>query len=259
MIKLKTKEEIAILREGGKILADILVAVAAAVAPGVSTLDLEEKAVKLIKKAGGQPSFKGYKSRQDSAYFPAALCTSINEEVVHAPATPARYLKNGDVLCLDLGMRYQKLYTDTAITVGVGETDEHKQKLISVTRECLNLAIQQAKPGNKLLNIARAVQINAEANGFGVVRELVGHGVGYEVHEEPQVPNFYDGQDEELELVLSPGLVIAIEPMLTVGDWHVKTGKDGFAILTKDKSLAAHFEHTIAITEEGNIVITASE
>lgn len=259
MIKLKTKEEIAILREGGKILADILAGLAAAVVPGTSTLELEEKAVKLITKAGGQPSFKGYKSRGDSAYFPAALCTSINEEVVHAPATPARYLKNGDLLCLDIGMRYQKLYTDMAVTVGVGEIDEHKQKLIAVTRECLNLAIQQAKPGNKLLNIARAVQINAEANGFGVVRELVGHGVGYKVHEDPQVPNFYDGKDEELDIILQPGLVIAIEPMLTAGDWHVRTGKDGFTISTKDKSLAAHFEHTIAVTEEGNIVITAAD
>ncbi|MFA6551654.1 MAG: type I methionyl aminopeptidase [Patescibacteria group bacterium] len=259
MIKLKTKEEIKTLREGGKILGEILLAVAAIAVPGASTMDLEEKAIKLIEKAGGKPSFKGYKSRQDSAYFPCALCTSINEEVVHGLSTPARYLRNGDLLCLDIGMRYKKLFTDTALTVGVGEIDEHKKKLIAVTRECLDLAIQQSKPGNKLLDIARAVQINAEANGFGVVRELVGHGVGHAVHEEPQVPNFYDGEDPDLDLVLTPGLVIAIEPMVTAGDWRVKTGKDGFTIVTKDKSLAAHFEHTIAITEEGNIVITAAE
>lgn len=240
-------------------MGEILLAVAAISVPGTSTMELEEKAVKLIKKAGGRPSFKGYKSSRDSAYFPCALCTSINEEVVHGLATPARYLKNGDLLCLDIGMCYKKLFTDTAITIGIGEIDRYKQKLIAVTRECLELAIQQAKPGNKLLNIARAVQINAEANGFGVVRDLVGHGVGYAVHEEPQVPNFYDGEDPDLDLVLEPGLVIAIEPMVTAGDWRVKTGKDGFTILTKDKSLAAHFEHTIAIMEEGNIVITTAE
>jgi len=256
MINLKTQAEITTLREGGKKLADILSAIADLVMPGAHTLELENKALALIKKAGGQPSFKGYAANKKDKPYPTALCTSINDEVVHGPSSPARYLKQGDIICLDIGMRYQKLYTDMAVTVPVGDIDEHAEKLINITRQCLEVAIQHAKPGNKLLDIARAVQINAEANGFGVVRELVGHGVGHAVHEEPQVPNFYDGQDEELDLVLQPGLVIAIEPMLTIGDWHVKTGKDGFTILTKDKSLAAHFEHTVAVTEEGNIVIT---
>jgi len=259
MIKLKTAEEIKILKEGGRILAEILAEISALVMPGISTVELEKQAINLIKKASGQPSFKGYAGSKYDRSFPTALCASVNSEVVHGPATPARYLKNGDMIGLDIGMRYKKLYTDTAVTLPVGEVDAKTRRLIEVTRECLDLAIQQAKPGNKLLNIARAVQINAEANGFGVVRELVGHGVGYAVHEEPQVPNFYDSDDRELELELQPGLVIAIEPMLTIGDWHIKTAKDGFTILTKDGSTAAHFEHTVAITEEGNIVITAAE
>ena len=256
MIKLKTKEEIAILREGGKILAEILATLKAMAVPGANTAELEKKAIALIKKASGQPSFKGYAGSHNDKPYPSALCASINSEVVHAPSTPARYLKNGDIICLDIGMRYKKLYTDTAVTLAVGEVDAKTDKLIDITRQCLELGIQQAKPGNKLLDIARAVQINAEANGFGVVRELVGHGVGYAVHEAPAVPNFYDSREEELELELKPGLVIAIEPMLTLGDWHVRTGADGFTILTKDGSLAAHFEHTVAVTEEGNTVLT---
>ncbi len=247
------------LREGGWKLAEILDTLKGMVAPGLSTAELEKKALTLIKKAGGQPSFKGYASSHNDKQFPTALCASINAEVVHAPSTPARYLKNSDIICLDIGMRYKKLYTDMAVTVPVGEIDAKAQKLIEITRQCLELGIQQAKPGNKLLDIARAVQINAEANGFGVVRELVGHGVGYAVHEAPAVPNFYDSREEDLELELKPGLVIAIEPMLTLGDWHVKTGKDGFSILTKDGSWAAHFEHTVAIMEEGNIIITVAE
>ncbi len=259
MIKLKSTEEIKILREGGEILAGILDQLSKMVEPGLNTVELEQKAVSLIKEAGGQPSFKGYKTKYDKKPFPTALCLSINEEVVHATPVPGKFLKNGDVVSLDIGMKYKKLYTDTAVTLPVGEVDEEVQKLIDVTKQCLQLAIAQIKPGNKLIDIARAIQINAETNGFGVVQELVGHGVGYGVHEEPQVPNFDSGEDNVMNLELKPGLVIAIEPMLTMGDWHVKTGKDGFSILTKDGSLSAHFEHTVVVTEEGNIVITSLE
>jgi len=257
MVKLKSKQEIEILREGGKILAEILAELEKMAEPGISTADLEKKAQKLIKKAGGQPSFKGYKDNHNKKSFPTALCASINEELVHVPSLPGRYLKNGDIISLDLGIKYKKLFTDTAITVAVGKIDEQSQKLIDTTKECLNLAISQVKPGNKLFDIARAIQINAEANNFGVVRELVGHGVGYEVHEEPQVPNFVNGEKEFVNIELTPGLVIAIEPMVTIGDWHVETGKDGLSILTKDKSLSAHFEHTVGVTENGCLVITS--
>ncbi|PIR93498.1 type I methionyl aminopeptidase [Candidatus Falkowbacteria bacterium CG10_big_fil_rev_8_21_14_0_10_43_10] len=259
MVKLKTKEEIKILKEGGFILGNILDQLKKMVKPGLNIGDLEKKAIESIKEAGGQPSFKGYRAKHDKKPFPTALCASINEELVHVPALPNRYLKKGDIISLDIGMKYKNLYTDTAITVPVGNIGAQTEKLIRVTKECLDLAIQQVKPGNKLIDIARAVQINAEANGFGVVRELVGHGVGYEVHESPQVPNYDSGEDNIMGQEMETGLVIAIEPMLTIGDWRVKTGANGLSILTKDGSLCAHFEHTVAVTEDGCIIITAIE
>ncbi|MFA5318339.1 MAG: type I methionyl aminopeptidase [Patescibacteria group bacterium] len=256
MIKLKTEEEIKILKEGGYILGAILEQLGRMVEPGITTADLENKAVRLIKEAHGEPSFKGYRTKHDKKPFPSALCASVNDEIVHAPSVPARYLKNGDIIGIDIGMKYKGLYTDTAITVPVGKISKQEEKLIKTAKECLDLAIRQVRPGNKLVDIARAVQINAEANGYGVVRELVGHGVGYEVHESPQVPNYDTGEGELAEIELEPGLVIAIEPMLTAGDWHVKTGSDGLSILTKDGSLSAHFEHTVAVTEDGHVIIT---
>jgi len=259
MIKLKTPQEIEILREGGLILGSILENLAHMVAPGVSTETLENKALKMIKDANGTPAFKGYKVRKNDKGFPTALCASINSDIVHGTAIPAKFLKQGDIIGLDIGMKYKGLFTDTAVTVAVGDIAADWQKLLEVTKQCLELGIKQAKPNNTLRDIARAIQINAESNGFGVVRELVGHGVGYAVHEEPQVPNF-DSQEEYLmNIVLKPGMVIAIEPMLTAGNWRIKTGADGFALSTIDNSMSAHFEHTVAITEEGNIIITSPE
>jgi len=162
MIKLKTKEEIKILQEGGYILGAILEKLGAMAEPGVTTADLEEKAVTLIKEAHGEPSFKGYRTKHDKKPFPSALCTSINDEIVHAPALPTRYLKNGDIIGIDIGMKFKGLYTDTAITVPVGKISKQEEKLIKATKECLDLAIRQVKPGNKLIDIARAIQINAE-------------------------------------------------------------------------------------------------
>jgi len=257
MTKLKTIEEIKILQEGGVILGGILKQLAKMVEPGVTTMVLEDKALSLIKAAGGEPSFKGYRATKTSRPFPSALCASINEEIVHAPAKPARYLKDGDIFSLDIGMKYKGMYTDTAITVPVGRVSQHAQKLIEITQECLDLAIKQTKPGNTLLDIARAIQINAEANSFEVVRDLVGHGVGYAVHEDPQVPN-YDSGEQLQDVALEPGLVIAIEPMLTMGSWQIATGKNGFSYVTRDGSLSAHFEHTVAVMEEGNLVVTNS-
>lgn len=257
MIKTKNKKEIKILRKGGKKLARVLDNVVKMVAPGVSTEDLEKLALKLIEKEGGRPAFKDY-AMHDSKKFPTALCTSINNEIVHAPAIPGRILKEGDIIGIDVGMEYPAkngLFTDMSKTVAVGNIDLEAQKLINVTRRSLELAIEKAKPGNTLNDIGQAVQEYAEKNGFSVVRELVGHGVGYDVHEEPQVPNFKIKNNRD-NIVLIPGLVIAIEPMLNMGGWRVKTGKDGFSILTIDDKLSAHFEHTVAITEKGNIVIT---
>lgn len=257
MIKLKTSEEIKILREGGLILGSILETLASMVEPGISTEELENKALQMIKEVKGIPAFKGYKVRKGDAGFPTALCASINEDIVHGIAVPSKFLKQGDIIGLDIGMQYKGLFTDTAVTVPVGSIPDSLQKLLATTKQCLDLGIKQAKANNTLRDIARAIQINAESNGFGVVRELVGHGVGYAVHEEPQVPNFDSNEPEVMGIVLRPGMVIAIEPMLTIGDWHIKTGTDGFALSTADGSLSAHFEHTIAITENDNIIITS--
>jgi len=262
MIIIKTNKEIAIMRRGGKILAEILKKLAAEVKPGVTTGHLEKMACSLIKSAGGRPSFKGYKSMHDSRAFPTALCTSINNEIVHAPALPARRLRPGDIIGIDLGMEYpcgkdtHGYYTDMAVTVPVGKVSKQAKKLINVTKKSLELAIKQVKPNNNLSLIGLAIQTYVEANGFSVVRDLVGHGVGTAVHEEPQVPNYVIKGKAFDDVVLKPGMTIAIEPMVNEGGWKVKSGKDGFTIVTADGSLSAHFEHTVAVTEKGCEILT---
>ncbi|MDD5290670.1 MAG: type I methionyl aminopeptidase [Patescibacteria group bacterium] len=262
MITIKSKQEIRILREGGKILAEILAKIARQAKPGITTADLEKMACDLIGAAGGRPSFKGYQSLLDDKPFPTALCASINDEVVHAPAIPARTLEDGDIIGLDLGMEYpykknkNGYYTDMAVTLGVGKIDKEAAELIAVTRESLELAIKKIKPGNTINDIGRTVQQFAESKGFAVVRELVGHGVGYDVHEEPRVPNYEVPEKSPENAVLKPGMVIAVEPMVNRGGWKVKTGPDDFTILTADGSLSAHFEHTIAVTEDEYLVLT---
>jgi methionyl aminopeptidase len=262
MILLKTKEDIDLIRKGGKILASVLQQVSEIAKPGVTTGDLEELACRLIAEAGGRPAFKGYQTAVDDSPFPTALCTSINDEVVHGPALPPRTLKEGDIIGIDVGMEYpfkkgeKGLYTDMARTVIIGEVDDSVKKLVRVTKECLNLAIDQVKPGNFLSDIGRAVQTHAEKNGFSVVRDLVGHGVGYEVHEDPQIPN-YEIKDNSLDnFELKPGMVIAIEPMINMGKHRIQMKHGDWAIRTADKSLSAHFEHTIAVTDDGHRVLT---
>lgn len=277
MITIKTKEEIDILLEGGKILSSVLKEVSEMVAPGVTTMDLEDQACKRIAEAGGRPAFKGFKQSRKSDPFPTALCTSINEEVVHAPATPARVLRGGDIISIDIGMeyplkgrreavgrvqnKYSKLggyYTDMALTVPVGVVDNDKvQRLMAVTKKSLELAIKKVKPGNSIVEIGKAVQQYVEGEKFGVVRDLVGHGVGHKVHEDPQIPNY---EIKSLNnIILKPGMVIAIEPMVTMGSYELEVASDGMTFKTLDNSLAAHYEHTIAVTEDGCIVITEFE
>jgi len=239
---------------------------------GITTGELENTACKLMKEAGGRPSFKKHKM-SDGSIFPTALCISINDEVVHGPALPSRVLKHGDIVGIDAGMeypidkkgrnspinKYSKLggyYTDMAKTVIIGQVDRQTEKLVNTTKKSLELAIKSTVPGNTLYDIGKAVQEFVEANGFSVVRELVGHGVGHECHEEPQVPNFLITDGSIKNITLKPGMVIAIEPMVNMGGWKVKTGEDGFTIKTADESLSAHFEHTIAVTDSGNEVIT---
>lgn len=267
MITIKTEAEIAVLREGGKILADIMHKIIQETKPGATTGDLEYLAVKYMEEAGGRPSFKNYKYGGGGGAFPTALCTSINDEVVHAPSLPSRELSSGDILGLDIGMEYpfstsssklgtKGLYTDMAMTIGVGKINMSAKKLLQTAKKCLQLAISQVKPGRTLYDLAGAIQAHAEKNGFSVVKELVGHGVGYSAHEEPQIPNFVSKEFAFPKVVLRPGMVLAIEPMINVGGWKIIGDENGHTIRTQDGSLSAQFEHTVAVTKNGCIVLT---
>jgi methionyl aminopeptidase len=274
MITIKTKQEIEVLRAGGKILSRILKKIAAEVKPGVSTEKLEKMACEMIEAAGGRPAFKDYEMGS-GRYFPTALCTSINNEVVHGLAIPGRILKEGDIIGLDIGMeypvtkkeaekfniknRYSDLggyYTDMTYTLPVGKISKDAKRLLDVTRKSLEIGIREAKPGNSLNKLGAAIQNYVESEGFSVVKDLVGHGVGHQVHEEPEVFNYEFVSYGIRDTILKPGMVIAIEPMVNFGRAETKTGRDGFSIVTADGSLSAHFEHTIAITEKGKIIIT---
>ncbi len=221
------------------------------VKPGISTMALNEFAEAEIVKAGGRPSFKNYGSKKNP--FPAGLCTSVNDVIVHGIPSRDVILKDGDIVGLDIGMEYKGLYTDTAITVGVGKISDIAKKLIETTKKSLDAAISQAKAGNKIGDIAFATQSTAEKAGFSVVRDLVGHGVGYDVHEDPAVPNY---GKKGTGLVLKEGMVLAIEPMLCENEYFVSMDNDGWTIRTKDGELSAHFEHTIAITKDSARVLT---
>jgi methionyl aminopeptidase len=246
-------EEIAALKEGGQILSDILLAAAKQVAPGVTLLELNNFAEQQIRAAGGVPSFLGYKvSRKDPA-FPSTVCTSVNEEVVHGIATD-RVLEEGQLLKMDIGMRYKGLCTDMATSVPVGEVSSEVKKLARVTREALRIGIKQCQPGNWVSDIGKAVDKHVTANGFVTVKALVGHGVGHDVHEEPQVPNFHDKFLRPVKLV--PGMVLALEPMVNAGSEAVVVMDDSWTIATEDGSLSAHYEVTIAVTENGPEMIT---
>jgi methionyl aminopeptidase len=248
---IKTPEEINTINEGGKILRDILYKTAGLVKPGVSTWELNEFAEKMIYAAGGRPSFKNYGPKKNA--FPAGLCTSINDVVVHGIPSKDEILKSGDIIGLDIGMEYKGLYTDTAITVGVGDISAAAKKLLETTKKTLDAAIKQVKPGNKIGDLSFAMQSTAEAAGFSAVRDLVGHGVGYDVHEDPAVPCFGKKGSGE---ILKEGMVLAIEPMLCQQEFFVTVDPDGWTIRTADGGLSAHFEHTIAVTKNGARVLT---
>lgn len=258
MIYYKTQKEIEIINQGGKILAQILKQVAQAVKPGIGTKELDDLAERLILQSGGQPSFKHYRADSSDRPFPTTLCTSINDEVVHAPAVPNRILKEGDIIGLDIGMQYKGLYTDMAVTVGVGQISKQAQRLLNVAQEALNLALEQVKEGNYLSDIAAAIQTYVERNGLAVVRELVGHGVGKKVHEDPNVPNFVT--DESKLIPIKRGMVLALEPMVNLGGWQIKIADDGLTFKTADGSLSAQFEHTVAVDHNGETrILTAFE
>ncbi len=246
MIILKSEREISYLRDAGKIVAETLVEVKKAAKPGVTTLDLDRIAEEYIKGRGAIPAFKGYHG------FTGNICSSINEEVVHG-IPGLRKLKSGDNVSIDIGAVINGYNGDAAITVAVGEVDAEVQKLLDVTEESLYKGIEQAILGNRLSDISHAVQVHAEQYGFGVVRDYVGHGIGRSMHEDPQVPNYGDpGRGPRLKA----GMTLAIEPMVNLGTYEVKTLDDGWTVVTLDGKRSAHFEHSIAITDGKPEILT---
>lgn len=246
MIKIKTPEEIQIMAEGGKLLAQIIRELEKEVRPGIATRFFNELAEKLIFQYGGKPNFKG----EDG--FPAAICTSINEEIVHIVPSD-RLLKEGDILSLDIGMEYKGYHSDMAVTVPVGKISPEAQRLIRVTKKALKRGIKKARIGNTLGDVGNTIQRYVESQGFNVVKELCGHGIGKKLHEDPEILNY--GKRHK-GLKIQEGMVICIEPMVTQGDWRIKRSKDGQGFETRDGSLSCHFEHEIAITKKGPRVLT---
>jgi methionyl aminopeptidase len=251
MARIKTKDEIERLKEGGQILAKVLRKVAKAVKPGVRASDLNALAESLMRKAGGRPSFKGFGGKKNP--YPAGLCVSVNNEVVHGIPLPTKVLKGGDIVGLDAGLEYKGMFTDAALTVAVGKISAEKRRLIKTAERALLNAIKKIKPGIDLQIVSREIQETVEKEGFSVVRQLVGHGVGHAVHEEPQIPNYVINN---FHLILKPGMVLAFEPMVNAGFWEVNTLKDGWTVVTADGSASAHFEHTVVVTERGALVVT---
>ena len=248
MIHLKSARELELMAEGGKILGATLKVLHEAVRPGVSTLELDAIGEAFIREhAGAAPAFKGLYG------FPGSVCTSINEEIVHGIPSRKRVLKDGDIVSLDVGVGYKGFFTDAAVTVPVGEVDDETARLLRVTEEALKAGIDAAQAGSNVGDVGAAVQAVVERSGFTVVRDLVGHGVGASMHEEPQVPNF--GKPRR-GVRLNPGLTIAIEPMVNVGSHAVRTLPDEWTIVTADGSRSAHFEHTVAVTIDGPRVLT---
>lgn len=254
MISIKTDKEIEILKEGGKRHASILTKLSEMVCPGLSTLDLEVEARRLVDGLGDKGSFFGYKPTGAKRPYPAYLCVSINDEIVHGiPNENPRILKVGDVVSIDLGLTHKGLITDSAITVSVGKVSKKIKDLILHTKEALFRGIDKAVLGNTVGDIGYAISEIGNKYGYGIFRDLSGHGVGYKVHEEPYVPNFgKKGSGDKLK----EGMVLAIEPMFSLGGFQIVLDSDGYTYRTKDGSIASHFEHTIAITKNGPIILT---
>lgn len=246
MITCKSDKELTYMRDAGRIVALTHQELAKAVRPGVTTKELDNIAESFIRKEGAVPAFKGYHG------FPATICASINEEVVHGIPS-VRQLNNGDIISIDIGAIIDGFFGDAAVTLPVGDVTEEAMRLLKVTEESLSIGIQQALEGNRLTDISHAIQSHVESHGMAVVKDYVGHGIGSSMHEEPQIPNFgRPGRGPRLK----SGMTLAIEPMVNLGTWEVKTLEDNWTVVTQDRSLSAHFEHTIAITDKGPEILT---
>lgn len=239
-----------LMKEANQIVAETLCMLRKVVEPGITTLELDQLAEDLCKKRGAVPAFKGYRG------FPGSLCVSINEEVVHGIPSRKRKLRKGDILSVDFGTKYKGYYGDSAVTIPVGKIAADRQRLLDVTRESLNRGIDQVVAGNRISDISKAVQAHVEAEGFSIVKQFVGHGIGTALHEGPEIPNFYQGERSPKLLV---GMVLAIEPMVNMGTYRVKVLRDGWTVITADKKPSAHFEHSVAVTENGPLILSSRE
>lgn len=262
---IKTQRDIENIKKNGQLMGKILADLELLCKPGVSAFEIDKQAEKMIRAVGGKPAFKGYKTHVADRPFPATVCISRNEELVHGIPKKSTIFKDGDIVTLDIGMAWptgkaaqkgeREVITDTAVTFAIGTIAPKTKKLLEVTKEALERGIKAVQPGNSVASIGAAIQDYVESQGkYGIVRDLTGHGVGYAVHEEPFVPNYYDSSLESI--MLKPGMVIAIEPMISTGGWKVHTMDDGWTIKMSDNSMSAHFEHTVIITEDGNVVAT---
>lgn len=246
MITLKSPQEIGLMRQAGRIVAETLLLIKEAIKPGITTIQLDALAKRTIESLHAQPAFLGYRG------FPASICASLNEEVVHG-IPGLRRLRSGDIISIDVGVYYRGYYGDAAATYAVGEISAQAQELLEVTEQSLYQGLKLAYPGKRLYDISHTIQHYVESRGYSVVRNYVGHGIGCAMHEEPQVPNFgLPGKGPRLET----GMVLAIEPMVNVGGWQVETLEDNWTVVTSDRSLSAHFEHTVAILEDGPVILT---
>ena len=245
-ISIKTAQEIAILRDAGKILAEISEDLKRSLREGITTREVDQVAEKLIRQRAVIPAFKGYRD------FPGCICISVNEEVVHG-VPGNRLLRAGDIVSLDVGIIHKEYYSDTALTVGIGTIRDALKKLLDVTSQSLDKGIEQARAENHLSDISHAIQIFVEANHFSVVRDFVGHGIGKSLHEDPEIPNFGPAHNGP---ILKEGMVFAIEPMVNMGTWQTKILEDGWTVVTLDGAASAHFEHTVAITAKGPEILT---
>jgi methionyl aminopeptidase len=254
MIVRKNQTELEKMRAAGLLVYRILSALREMVREGVSTLDLETTAEKMMTEAGARPAFKGYSNPAAGSKFPYVLCVSVNDEIVHGMPSEKKILKRGDIVSIDTGVQLNGYYGDSAITVAVGEVSAEAQRLIDVTRESLELAIDKVRPGNRLFDICGTVERHVTANGFSIVREFVGHGIGTQMHEEPQIPNYVDRRNENPRL--KEGMVLAIEPMVNAGAAGSRVKPDRWTAVTEDGKYSAHFEHTVAVTANGPWVLT---
>jgi methionyl aminopeptidase len=250
----KTRSELEKMRRSGLLVHNILHSLGGLVREGVSTWELELAAVRMMEDAGAKPAFKNYFVPAAGERYRFVLCTSVNDEIVHGMPNPKRILKHGDIVSIDTGVSLDGYFGDSALTVGVGELSEQAKKLLKVTEASLELAIDKVREGNRLFDICGTVEEHVVGNGFSIVREYVGHGIGTQLHEEPQIPNYVDRRNENPRL--REGMVLAIEPMVNAGKPEAKVLKDKWTAVTKDGSYSAHFEHCVAVTNNGPWVLT---